>query len=142
MNLLSRCFFLGALATAAFGQTHGARHEVITGTVNDCERSTNAFVGSLRQALNEAKVPDDRKDDLLKSARDLENAMDNSGKAWNRDKDREKTAEFVRQAIESGNELNGMMVRRRLNKDTERQWVQVRRQLNLLGKAFGLAGIR
>jgi hypothetical protein len=141
MNLLSRFLFLGALATLAVAQTRESRHEVITATVNDCERSTNAFVGSLRQALNEAKVPYDRKDDILKSARDLENAMDNSGKAWNRDKDREKTAEFVRQAIESGNEINKIMMRRRLNKDTERQWTQVRRQLNLLGKAFGLAGI-
>ena len=142
-------FTLGVLIAAlvagpaALAQTqHRANRDLITTTINDCERLTNGFVGSLRQALNQANVRYERKDDLLRHARDLEDSMDKVGDSWNRDNNPERAGQYVRSAIGAAQEINGIMRRRRLNSDTERQWNQVRRELNLLAKAFNTPGLR
>lgn len=136
-----QCFAAFLVAPVAFAQNRRQDRGAITATINDCERQTNGFVGSLRQALGQADVRHERKEDLLRSARDLENAMDRVGDAWNRDNNPERAGEHVRVAIGAARQINQIMVRRRLNRDTEQRWNQVRRELNLLARAFNTPGL-
>lgn len=148
MNQTNRRLCLGlilaafAVGPSAMAQVRRENRAVITSTINDCERQTNGFVGSLRQALNQANVRYDRKEDLLRSARSLEEAMDRVGDSWNRDNNPERAGQYVRSAIDAAQEINGIMLRRRLNRDTEQRWAQVRRELNLLAKALNTPGLR
>lgn len=135
------CLAAFVLGPLAFAQTRTQDRGAVTATINDCERQTNGFVGSLRQALSQANVRYERKEDLLRSARDLENAMDKVGDAWNRDNNPERAGEHVRTAIGAAREINQIMVRRRLNRDTEQRWNLVRRELNLLARAFNTQGL-
>jgi hypothetical protein len=138
LGVVLATFFLGPPVLA---QVQRENRAVITATINDCERQTNGFVGSLRTALNRANVRYERKEDLLRSARNLEDAMDKVGDSWNRDNNPERAGEYVRSAIGAAREINGIMVRRRLNRDTEQRWNQVRRELNLLARAFNVPGL-
>ena len=138
-GLVLAAFFVGPAATA---QVQRENRTIVTATINDCERRTNEFVGSLRQALNQANVRYERKEDLRRSARNLEEAMDKVGDSWNRDNNPERAGQYVRSAIDAAQEINGIMLRRRLNRDTEQRWAQVRRELNLLAKAFNTPGLR
>lgn len=116
--------------------------EIITRTINDCENNTDKFVRSLRRALNRSSLDGTaREDDLNRATKDLERTMDRVGRAWNRDKDISKTRSLVREAISSARNVNATMRSRRLDSDVERDWIEVRGQLNLLARAFKLPTI-
>jgi len=146
MNQICIRLMLGISMAAVFAapvlaQGQRYNHGNITRTINDCEKRTNKFIGVLRQALNDANVRYERKEDLLQSAKALEESMDKAGDSWNRDKDPERASQFVRIAIASAQDINTIMVGRSLNPDAERQWTQVRRDLNRLAKAFNISGM-
>lgn len=113
--------------------------EIITRTINDCEENTDKFVRTLRRALNRSSLDGtSREDDLNQATRDLERTMDRMGRAWNRDKDVSRTRSLVRDAISSARNVNFTMRTRRLDRDVERDWAEVRAQVNLLARAFKL----
>lgn len=95
----------------------------------------------LRTALSQTNVRCDRKENLVRSARNLEDAMDKVGDSWNRDDKPERAGEYVRSAIAAAREINGIIVRRQLNRVAEQRWNQVRPELNLLAKAFNTPGL-
>lgn len=116
---------------------------VITRTINDCENSTNKFVRSLRRALRQNNTIDSsREDNLNRSARELEQSLNQVGKPWNKDKDIGKTRRRVEDALESARNINLTMRNRRLREDTEELWQEVRVQMNLLARAFELPALR
>jgi hypothetical protein len=118
-------------------------HRVITKAINDCENRTDQFIGTLRKALNHSGLRDtSREDDLLRSAKDLEKSMDRVGDSWNRDKDVVKARQHVRDALDAARNINRAMRNRRLDRDAEQQWANVRRELNLLARAFDLPEMR
>ncbi len=121
------------------GSSSSAAIEVITRTINDCEDRTDRFVRTLRRALNISSLDGtSREQDLNRSARRLEEAMDDVGKSWNRDKDVSKTRHYVMKAIQSAKNIDITVRNRRLHPEAEAQWREVRGQINLLARAFKL----
>lgn len=124
------------------GASAAASIEIITRTINDCEDRTDKFVRSLRRAMNWSSLEGSaREDDLNRATKDLERSMDRVGDSWNRDKDVSKTRSHVRNAISSARNINATMRARRLDPGVEREWTEVRGQLNLLARAFNLPSV-
>jgi hypothetical protein len=120
-----------------------ASMERITRTINDCEDRTDDFRNSLRRALNHSRADRTRWElDLNRAADRLEQALDRTGDAWNRDRDPSKTRRYIREALDSGRDINGAMSNLRLDASTERDWSVVRSQLNLLARSFNLPEMR
>jgi hypothetical protein len=116
--------------------------EIITRTIDDCEDRTDKFVRSLRRAMNWSSLDGTaREDELQRVSRDLEKSMDRVKKAWTRKKDVSETRRHVDEAIRSARNVNVTMRARRLDPGVERDWMEVRGQLNLLARAFKLPSI-
>lgn len=119
------------------------RFEMITRTINDCERRTNEFRDTLRRALEHSRVRDsNREDELNRDGARLERSLNRVGDSWNGEHNPGKTRHFVDTAIGAGQDINRTMVRRRLNPEVQRQWDIVRAELNRLAEVFELPRIR
>ena len=121
----------------------GRQFEETTWIINDCERRTNTFRGTLRHAINESPLDHSRREEQLnRDADGLENALDRVGDSWNRDHDPGKTRRFVAEAVRLSTNINRTMLKWRLNPDAEREWDAVRGELNRLAATFSLPSIR
>lgn len=121
----------------------GAAIEIITRTIIETERDTDKFVRSFRRALNVSSIDgSNREDDVNRSARDLENSMDRVRKNWEKGKDVSRTKRYVSEALSAARDVNLTMRNRRLPRNVENDWEDVRRQMNLLARAFRLPSIR
>jgi hypothetical protein len=117
--------------------------EIITRTIIETERDTDKFVRSFRRALNVSAIDGtNREDDVNRSARDLENSMDRVRKNWEKGKDVSRTKRYVSEALSAARDVNLTMRNRRLPRNVETDWEDVRRQMNLLARAFRLPSIR
>jgi hypothetical protein len=124
------------------GGERGWQIEETTRIINDCERRTNAFKGTLRHAINESRLDHShREDQLNRDADRLENAMDHVGDSWNRDHNPGKTRRFVAEAIAVSKDINKTMIKWHLNPEAEREWDLVRAELNQMAETFGLRKI-
>jgi hypothetical protein len=120
----------------------GWQLEETTHIINDCERRTNAFKGTLRHAINESRLDHSRREQQLNRDADrLENALDHVGDSWNRDHDPGKTRRFVAEAIAVSRDINNTMIKWHLHPEAEREWDAVRAELNQLAATFGLRPI-
>jgi hypothetical protein len=121
----------------------GGNVEETTRVINDCEKRTNSFKGTLHRALNKSAINHTaREDQLNRDADRLENAMDKVGDSWNRDHNAQKTKGYVSGAIAVGQDINRTMVSWHLDPDVERDWAAVRSELNRLAQVFRLPSIR
>jgi HAMP domain-containing protein len=120
-----------------------AAHDAITRTINDCEDRTDDFRKALRKALKDSPLDDTRRqDEMNREADRLENALDRTGDAWNKDHDRLKTRANVQDALTAARDINTAMLKWKLQADAERQWHVVRSELNRLARAFNLNEVR
>lgn len=118
-------------------------YAAVTRTINDCEDRTDDFRKTLRRALKDSRLDDThREDELNRQADRLENALDRTGDAWNRDRNPSKARGHVQEALGAARDINATMRKWRLHPDTERDWSVVRSQLNLLARAFNLNDVR
>jgi len=121
----------------------GGNVEETTRVINDCEKRTNSFKGTLHRALNRSGFNKTaREDQLNRDADRLENAMDKVGDSWNRDHDPQKTKAHVSAAIAVGQDINRTMVSWHLDPQVEQEWAAVRTELNRLAQTFHLPSIR
>lgn len=145
------------IAALALGQSDRARqgrrdrvldrgpvrsYEGLTRVINDCENRTDQFIGKLRRSLNDDRSFGERREQVMRSARELENAMDRTGNAWNRDRNIERTRLEIRRALNAGRDINALMRARRLDDETEREWGVVRAELNALARAADVPEMR
>jgi hypothetical protein len=136
-------FLLPAQAQVRYRNERAWQIEETTRTINDCEKRTNAFKGTLRHAINESRLDHShREEQLNRDADRLEDAIDHVGDSWNRDHDPGKTRRFVAEAIRVSRDINNTMIKWHLNPEAEREWDAVRAELNRLAAAFGLRPIR
>jgi len=134
---------LPAQAQFRYRSERGWQFEETTRLINDCERRTNDFRGTLRRAINQSPLDHSRREDQLNRDADrLENALDHVGDSWNRDHDSGKTRRFVAEAIGVSTDINRTMLKWHLNPQAEREWDAVRAELNQLAATFGLRPIR
>jgi hypothetical protein len=141
--ILIGLLLLPAQAQFRYRSERGWQFEETTRLINDCERRTNDFRGTLRHAINQSPLDHSRREEQLNRDADrLENALDHVGDSWNRDHDPGKTRRFVAEAIGVSTEINRTMLRWHLNPQAEREWDAVRTELNQLAATFGLRPIR
>jgi hypothetical protein len=115
----------------------------IGAVIADCERRTDEFRRSFRYASERGAHRDHmRLEDLNRHADRLERVMNAVRDSWRSHRDPGRTRRFVSDAISTGQDINRTMVRARLHPHIERQWGQIRFELNRLAEAFDLPRIR
>ncbi len=115
----------------------------LSGVIADCERRTDDFQRALRRALERSRLDDTRREDELNdSAHRLSRSMDRLRDSWNEDHDPERSRRNVRDAIVAGRDINRTLSRHVLRGHIQREWDDLRRELDRLADAFGEPEIR
>ena len=116
---------------------HDDRAGRIAGVIADLERRTDEFQVALRHALDRSALDGTRREDQLnRDAAKLAHAMDRLRDAWNADRDYERSRRLVGAAISAGQDINRSMQRHRLREHVQREWENVRAELNRLAEVF------
>ena len=107
------------------------------------ENQSDRFVNSFDRSLDNSRLDGTtREDNLNQRARDLENDLDALRREFDRAARYQDTRAQVGRALTTAEGINGVVRRRRLGRDTERLWAQVRAELNALAYVYNLRQLR
>ena len=111
--------------------------------IADLERRTNEFHGALRRAIDRSPLDGThREDELNRDASKLEHAANRLRESWNAERDFERSRRHLAVALSAGQDINHTMSRHRLRGHVQREWDDVRRELNQLAEVFREPPIR
>lgn len=138
-------FMLAALSMPAQAQyRRGYRYRVYTKSdvdriIRRVENQSDRFVRSFDRSLDNSRLDGTRREDNLNQrARDLENDLDALRQEFDRTERYQDTRAQVARALSTAEGINTVVRRRRLDGNTERQWAQVRAELNSLAYVYNL----
>ena len=107
------------------------------------ETQSDRFVNSFDRSLDNSRLDGTaREDDLNQRARNLERDLDTLRREFDRTDRYQDTRTQVERAVNTAEGINGALRRRRLNRNTERLWAQVRAELNALAYVYNLRQLR
>jgi hypothetical protein len=117
------------------GYTKTEVNQLIKRVEERSDRFVKLFDRSLdRSVLNGSN----REDNLNERARNLESALDELRREFDRKENYVETRPEVRRCLNVATDINAAMLNRRLGGDTERQWALLRVELNTLANVYGL----
>jgi hypothetical protein len=117
------------------GYTKVEVNEIIKRVEDRSDRFAKLFDKSLdRSRLNGTE----REDRLNQYARDLEKALDDLRREFDRKENYVETRPEVRRCLDIATDINVAMRNRRLGAETERQWALLRAELNALADVYNL----
>ncbi len=101
------------------------------------EERNDAFTDSFDDALDNSRLDTTRtEENFTDRSRDLENATDELRREFDHNDSRGETAANVRKVLTIASDINRIMLRRNLGRQTEATWVQLRAELNTLAKIY------
>ncbi|MGB9178218.1 MAG: hypothetical protein WCB68_03145 [Pyrinomonadaceae bacterium] len=119
----------------ARGYTRAEVNEII----KRVENRSDEFVKLFDRALDRSKLDGTKREDRLNErARDLEKALDDLRREFDRKESYLETRPEVSRALNKADEINKVMRRRRMGGETERQWMLLRAELNTLADVYNL----
>lgn len=147
-NLVSK-ILVGFFATAMLlvvGTTANAQGRYSKATVDrvikNVEVRTDRFVDQFDKSLDNSRLDGSRREDELnKKARQLETAVDELRREFDRNDSWTENKNEVRNCLNLAKEINTAMKKRKLSSATEKNWAAVRAELNLLARAYRLPRI-
>ena len=103
------------------------------------EERSDRFVRLFDRSLDRSRLDGtNREDRLNESARNLETALDELRREFDRKENYVETRPEVRRCLDIATNINVAMRGRRLGAETERQWALLRSELNTLADVYGL----
>ena len=122
------------------GDDRPNRHEAsarIAEVVRDCDQRATDFRHALDRALDRSRLNGTRAEDRLnEEAKRLDHAVGRLRESWNHDRDVGRSRQNVREAIEAGRAINWALERHAVRGHVQREWDQLRAELNLLAEVF------
>ena len=107
------------------------------------EERSDRFVGLFDRALDNSRLDDSRREDRLNErARELEERTDALRQNFDRADRYQDSRSQVAAVLQTANNINTVVLRRRLDGDTEQQWSLLRAELNALARVYNLRGLR
>jgi hypothetical protein len=106
---------------------------------NASDRFTRSFDNSLDRSRLDGTLREDRLNDR---ALELERELDSLRQEFDRTDRYQDTRSQVSRVLSTAEGINGVVLRRRLGANTERQWTVVRRELNSLAAIYNLRQLR
>lgn len=107
------------------------------------ENRSDEFVGLFDRSLDHSKLNGSQREDRLNErASDLERALDELRREFNRTESYLQTRPEVSRVLNIAEGINGVMRKRRLGGQTERNWNLLRADLNQLAVVYNLRWLR
>lgn len=137
---------LSVPAQAQYGRSYRSRLYTkadVDRVIRRVENQSDRFVNSFDRSLDNSRLDGTaREDNLNQRARDLERDLDTLRSEFDRTDRYQDTRAQVERALHTAEGINGVMKRRRLGRNTERLWTQVRVELNALAYVYNLRQLR
>jgi hypothetical protein len=103
------------------------------------EERSDRFVKLFDRSLDRSRLDGTNSEDRLNEhARNLESALDEFRREFDRKESYVETRPEVRRCLDIATDINVAMRNRRLGGETERQWALLRSELNTLADVYGL----
>jgi len=107
------------------------------------ESRSDEFVKLFDSSLDRSRLDGTRREDRLNErARNLERALDDLRREFDRRENYNQTRPEVSRALNLSEDINKVMRRRRMGGETERQWGLLRDELNALALVYNLRQLR
>lgn len=143
--LIMTIFSVLALAGISQAQPNWARggrnaRKNVDQIIKRVETRTDRFVSQFDNALDNSRLNGSRREDNLNQrAKDLERATNELRSDFNRRGDNWwETRDNVQNCLRIAADINVAMQNRRLNRNTENNWRNVRQELNTLARVYNL----
>jgi histidinol dehydrogenase len=147
-NLVTKMLvgFFAVTTMFVFGNTANAQGRYSKATVDriikNVEERTDRFVEQFDKSLDNSRLDGSRREDELnKKARQLETAVDELRREFDRNDSWAENKNEVRKCLNLAKEINTAMKNRKLGSATEKNWAAVRAELNTLARAYRLPRI-
>ena len=139
---------VAAFAATTTAQRRGPRGRVYTkNEVNDliqrAENRSDSFVRLFDSAMDKSALDGTKREDRLNErTKDLEKALDELRREFDRKESYIETKPEMRRVLNIAGEINRVMLARRLGSAVETEWISLRRELNVLASVYFLPGLR
>lgn len=111
----------------------------VNSIIKRVEERSDRFVKLFDRSLDRSRLDGtNREDNLNQMARNLETALDELRREFDRKENYVETRPEVRRCLDIATNINVAMRNRRMGGETERQWALVRSELNTLSDVYGL----
>ena len=111
----------------------------VNSIIKRVEERSDRFVKLFDRSLDRSGLDGtNREDQLNQSARNLETALDELRREFDRKENYVETRPEVRRCLDIASNINVAVRNRRMNGETERQWVLLRAELNTLADVYNL----
>jgi hypothetical protein len=111
----------------------------VNNIIKRVETRSDTFIKLFDKALDRSRLDGTNREDRLNAyARDLERALDDLRREFDRKKNYVETRPEVRRSLDIATDINVAMRNRRLGGETERQWALLRAELNTLADVYNL----
>jgi hypothetical protein len=111
----------------------------VNSIIKRVEERSDRFVKLFDRSLDRSPLDGtNREDNLNQMARNLETALDDLRREFDRKENYVETRPEVRRCLDIATNINVAMRNRRMGGETERQWALVRAELNTLADVYGL----
>lgn len=132
---------------AATGEAQRRGRLYTKAEVNDIirrvENRSDEFVRLFDSSLDRSRLDGTKREDRLNErARNLERALDDLRREFDRRENYNQTRPQVSRALNVAEDINKVMRRRRMGGETERQWGLLRSELNALALVYNLRPLR
>ena len=147
--MLAVCSLMLALAAPGAAQRRrgyagsGYTRPEVDRLIKRTEVRTDAFVKLFDNALDNSVLDGTQKEDRLNDkAKELEKQMDKVRKEFDHAEGYIEIKEHVAKALLVSQEINTVVLNRRLNPTVEREWILLRLELNKLARVYNLGGLK
>ncbi len=107
--------------------------------IKNAETRSDYFIGALDRALDNSPLNGSNREDYInKRAKDLEKALDELRREFDRRDLWIENKDEVRKCLNIATDINVTMKNRRLGPNVESQWAVLRAELNALARAYNL----
>ncbi len=132
------------LADLSYAQPRKARGKVYTKAeveqvIKRVETRTDNFVDNFDESLDDSNLDGtEREDDLMDKVRRLENETDDLKNQFDRSDGWVENKPQVRKVLNLATDIDKVVKRRKLGKETESNWARLKYELNTLAKIYKL----
>jgi predicted RNase H-like nuclease (RuvC/YqgF family) len=133
-----------AMAETGSAQPRKARGKVYTkaeveAVIRRVETRTDNFVGNFDESLDDSGLDgSEREDNLMEKVRRLENETDELRNQFDRSDSWIENKSQVRTVLNLATDIDKVVKRRKLGKETETNWTRLKYELNTLAKIYNL----
>jgi hypothetical protein len=147
--MLTLCGVILALATSSSAQRRrgyaasGYTRPEVDRLIKRTEDRTDVFVKLFDKSLDNSSLDGTRKEDRLnEKAKELEKQMDKVRKEFDHAEGYLEIKEHVAKALVVSDEINNVVLNRRLSPSVEREWGLLRIELNKLARIYNLRALK